>query len=261
MFEMRSVPIFGSALVLCALSLALVPASAADDEAAAPARLAPPSSDLKDFAGYYRPDYLKPLVKSAVGTSGPIQTVDHQMPPFTPKASAEFNYRLSKEQAGMPVMDTTPQAGLPSACLVGFLSPVLVIANRQQMFFIFESGAAPIWRIHLDRDHPKKLAPSTNGDSVGHWEGNTLVVDTRGFNTSGHLDLVGTPFSRDLHTVTRISKINGGHQLEFLITVNDPENFTQPFTTRYTAAWRPDERLMENEIDAPPPGAPPGDPP
>jgi hypothetical protein len=250
----RSAPVRArsSLLALFLLFLGLGCAPASNEAASEDSK--PPSSNPRYFDGYYRPDYLPPLVKSALGTSGAVQTADRKIPPFTPKASAEFNYRLSMEQAGTPVMDAGPQASVPSVGLVGFLSPLLIISNKRQMFIIFEGGGSGIWRIDLDRDHPKNLRLTSSGDSVGRWDGNTLVVDTVGFNNGGRLDLVGTPFSKDLHMVTRISKINGGRQLEFLITFDDPMNFIQPFTARYTATWRPDERLMENEIDrAPPP--------
>jgi hypothetical protein len=112
---------------------------------------------------------------------------------------------------------------------------------------LFEGGGQ--WRIHLDRGHPRNLQPTYTGDSVGHWEGATLVVDSIGFNTKTWLDPIGSPHSTDLHFITRISKLQQARKLEFLTTFDDPKMYTKPFTIRTTASWAPQMRMLEVEIE------------
>jgi len=72
------------------------------------------------------------------------------------------------------------------------------------------------------------------GDSVGHWEGDTLVVDTIGFNTRTWLNDAGAPHSEALHLVERIRPIRGGQVLEYKMIAEDPMALAKPYTyTRY----------------------------
>jgi hypothetical protein len=66
---------------------------------------------------------------------------------------------------------------------------------------------------------------------VGHWEGDTLVVDSIGFNTKTTLDQVGTPHSEDMHVITRIRR-TGPENLEFFITIDDPGTFSEPWSKK-----------------------------
>src|SRR3984957_4931466 len=83
------------------------------------------------------------------------------------------------------------------------------------------------------------------GDSAGHWEGDTLVVDTIGLNDRTWIDEVGVIHGQQLHVIERIRKIEGGHAMENLVRIEDPEYFTEPWYARITYAWRPDLRLTE----------------
>ena len=86
--------------------------------------------------------------------------------------------------------------------------------------------------------------PYYNGHSVGHWEGDTLVVQTIGFNEKSFLDSSGAPHTDMLITTERIRK-TGANQLEYLITIHDPDYYTRDFQVRYTYAERDDIRLED----------------
>jgi hypothetical protein len=75
--------------------------------------------------------------------------------------------------------------------------------------------------------HPK---PSWYGESVGHYEGDTLVVDTIGLNAKTFVDNFRTPHSEKLHVVERYRLINNGQVLENLIRADDPDTFNQPWS-------------------------------
>ena len=100
---------------------------------------------------------------------------------------------------------------------------------------LFEDLSHGMFRsIYLKRGHPAKLEPTWLGDSVGRWEGDTLVVDTAGFNDSTWLNDAGAQHSDALHLVERIRRVLGGAYLEYEVTAEDPKTLAKPYTyTRY----------------------------
>ena len=99
--------------------------------------------------------------------------------------------------------------------------------------------------IYTDRrEHLKELSPTWMGDSIGRWEGDTLVVDTVGFNDKSWLDQVGHPHSDALHLVERIQRVNHD-TLQIDITVDDPKAYTRPWTGQVVFKLRPGWRLIE----------------
>jgi len=97
--------------------------------------------------------------------------------------------------------------------------------------------------IYLRRGHPAKLQPDWLGDSVGRWEGDTLVVDTTGFNDQTWLNEKGAQHSPELHLVERIRLMPGGEYLEYKVTAEDPKTLAKPYSyTRYF-------RKLDTEIE------------
>jgi hypothetical protein len=88
--------------------------------------------------------------------------------------------------------------------------------------------------LYLRRGHPAKLEPTWLGDSVGRWEGDTLVVDTTGFNDQTWLNEKGAQHSSALHLVERIRLLPGGEYLEYKTTAEDAKILAKPYSyTRY----------------------------
>jgi hypothetical protein len=100
--------------------------------------------------------------------------------------------------------------------------------------------------IYLRRGHPAKLEPTWLGDSVGRWEGDTLVVDTTGFNDQTWLNEKGAQHSTELHLVERIRLIPGGEHLEYKMTAEDPKVLAKPYS--YTRYYK---RLDSEVVDDP----------
>jgi hypothetical protein len=100
---------------------------------------------------------------------------------------------------------------------------------------LFEDASRGVMRtIFLNRGHAGKTAPTWMGDSVGRWDGNTLVVDTTGFNDRTWLNDAGAQHSEALHLVERIRPVLGGQYLEYKVTAEDPRALAKPYTyTRY----------------------------
>lgn len=202
-----------------------------------------------NFEGVWKPDFVPPLVQAGAGTSGALATVEGKPLPYSAKGADIFRHRVSMEQRGTPVANSVSQylPAIPVYQLDLFLGVMQIIQDRDSVVVLFEDGSR--WHIHLNRGHPRTLTPTYKGDSVGRFEGATLVVDSIGFNTKTWLDSVGSPHTKNLHLITRITRIEKGRKLEFLTTYEDPEMYSEPFTVRRTASLRPDERLLESEIE------------
>ncbi len=82
------------------------------------------------------------------------------------------------------------------------------------------------------------------GDSIGKWEGDTLVADTVSFNDKSLIDRVGHPHSDALHVVERIRRVDQ-NSLEIGLTVEDPKAFTKPWNTKLIFESKPDWKIME----------------
>ncbi|MEO6341201.1 MAG: hypothetical protein ABIO39_14255 [Caulobacteraceae bacterium] len=226
--------------------LALALALAGAGQAAAP--LKPPSADPREITGVW---WTK-------GYDRTYRTLDGQLPPFTPAGRAEWERHVQAEKDGRPIADA-PTRCLPHGVprLMASPYPIQILQTPGQITFLHEV-AHNVRIIHMDEAHPANLDPNYLGHSVGHWEGDTLVVDTVGLNDKTQIDEEGITHSDRLHVVERFRKINSGAALEDLITMEDPVTFVRPWTARRVYEWRPDTRIMEyvceennrNEVDA-----------
>jgi hypothetical protein len=135
------------------------------------------------------------------------------------------------------VADDTGQVCLPNG---PFRYPVnagqfLWLPGRDKIVIVFwEINTAGVRRIYLNRSHPRNLLPTWNGDSIGHWEGDTLVVDTIGVNDKSWLFLGMEPHSEETHMIERISRIKDGAMIENDVTIEDRQALTSAYSfTRY----------------------------
>jgi len=96
---------------------------------------------------------------------------------------------------------------------------------------MIKQGGTEVRHVYLDVPHSAKVKPSWYGESVGHYEGDTLVVDTIGQNAKTVVDAFRTPHTEKLHVVERWHLIDGGKGLEVNITVDDPDTFNKPWST------------------------------
>jgi hypothetical protein len=98
--------------------------------------------------------------------------------------------------------------------------------------------------------------PTWLGYSVGRWEGDTLVVDTRGFNNRSWLDGLGHPHTEDLHVIERYRRLDFGH-MEIEFTIDDPKTYRKPWSNKMPVELTPpdteiyEDVCRENEKDAP----------
>jgi len=139
-------------------------------------------------------------------------------------------------------------AGVP-----GFLTypvrPVYFLQTAEQVLIIY-SGDAQVRRVYLGVTHSDNPKPSWYGESVGHYEGDTLVVDTTGMNDRTVIDNYRTPHTEKLHVVERWKLIDDGKMMEVNIRVEDPDTFYMPWSAikRYRRVQEPmfEEVCAEN---------------
>ena len=105
-----------------------------------------------------------------------------------------------------------------------------------------------MWQvIYMDgRPHPQEAfdLPTWMGHSVGHWEGDTLVVDTVGFNEGHWLSVNGLPRTSQHHLVERFTRVNY-NTLRYEATIDDPGAYTRPFTIGWNLNWNMGQELIE----------------
>jgi hypothetical protein len=175
-------------------------------------------------------------------------------PPMTPWAEERFKATKpsfgprSFEDSNDPVNPTTLSAvgcfppGMPRLYLHPFPMEVVQVPGRVIMLFEFSHF---IRQIFTDgRKHNTDLGPTWLGDAIGHWEGDTLVVDTIGFNDKTWLDRAGHPHSTELHLTERIRRADAKTLVDDL-TIEDPKAYTKPWGGELTFQLRPTWNITE----------------
>jgi hypothetical protein len=120
-------------------------------------------------------------------------------------------------------------AGVPAFMGFAVVEPIHFMQTPKQVTMIF-SGDAQVRRVYLDVPHSPSPKPSWYGESVGHYEGDTLVVDTIGMNDKTYLDNFRTPHTEKLHVVERYRLVDAGKTLQVTFRVEDPDTFFEPWS-------------------------------
>jgi len=164
-------------------------------------------------------------------------------PPYQPWAAAKVLESFNRRGIDDPAARCLA-GGVPRANLTG-LFPIQIVQTPQQIVILYEYMR--IFRvIPLNAKHPYDLEPTYMGDSVGHWEGNTLVVDVTGFNGKTWLGPTGTFHTEALHVTERYTRVNRD-TIDYDVTMEDPNVFTKPWTIHTNMMLRQGTRLREYE--------------
>jgi hypothetical protein len=121
------------------------------------------------------------------------------------------------------------------------------------IYILYEGNIHSFRQIFMDAKQPEDPDPTWFGHSVGRWEGETLVVDSIGFNDKFWFDYLGHPHTEKLHIVERYTRTDEA-TLSIEVTIDDPGTYHKPFTTQGRARLLPGEELLEyvcqeNNID------------
>jgi hypothetical protein len=198
------------------------PAAAKAKAAWPPEGPTPRTADGKpDLSGNWSPNAINENVDLASRVDVPFQD-------WARALHKERKDNISKDDPearclppGVPRMSTTPYPW--------------TFVQTPQLFVIVYEGGAHVWRkIFMDgRPHDPTVEDSWLGDSIGHWEGDTLVIETVGQTERSWIDMAGIPHSAAMKVTERISRPDLGH-LEIVHIIDDPKTFTKTwqFTTR-----------------------------
>jgi hypothetical protein len=161
--------------------------------------------------------------------------------PYKPEAAARVVESFNKRGIDDPAALCLP-LGVPRISLVG-LFPIQIVQTPTRVVILHEYMS--VFRvIPLNAEHPPDIVPTYMGDSVGRWEGDTLVVDVIGFNDKGWLTGTGTHHSDALHVTERYTRVDKD-QIDYVVTMEDPNVFTEPWTIKTRLMLREGTRLQE----------------
>jgi len=168
-------------------------------------------------------------------------------PPFQPWAEAKFKERQSEKLHQDPDSGPDPTErcippGIPREMLQPF--PWEIVQTRDRVIMIFEYQSL-IRQIFTDgRGHPKDLEPTYMGNATGKFEGDTLVIDTVGFNDKTWLDPMGLPHTDALHVVEHLRRVDHDTLVDEY-TIDDPKAYKKPWSTKRTFILKPDWQIQE----------------
>src|SRR6202051_2687550 len=140
-----------------------------------------------------------------------------------------------------PIVKCLPPGG-PAIYMVS-IYPMEILQVPGRVILFFEYGNY-VRQIFTDGRKHQSLTPTWMGDSIGKWEGDTLVVDASGFNDNKWMDSEGHPHSDALHVVERIRRMDHDHLVDD-ITVEDPKAYTKTLTTKRVFDFHPDWNIAE----------------
>jgi len=259
---MRIGPV-GTLKILSALILssALVQPLLAQDGATVPARPIPrlPSGEVSleapqgELGVWNRGDYRSIVPETEVQTAlrdrgrpdggNPMNLKPlFSAVPFQPWAETVYLYRQEHEIE--PYGRCKPTGGFRNMA-VPYGTDIVQVPEEQRIY-IFHTGGSHTYRtIYLDgRSHPTDLDPSYGGHSVGHWEGDTLVVDTVGFNERGWIDAYGVPTTTQAHLIERLTRLDF-NSMSYEMIVDDPGAYTATWKTGMVMRWTPDVETFQ----------------
>jgi len=209
---------------------------------------APNSFDPRDLSGVWQQDHPRLITVDARYW---VYKFTMEEPPMTAWGLAQFNaartsfgpHAFPLAETNDPVYHTCTPLGFPRIFL--YPLPLQIVQAPGEVIMLFEYDSLR-HQIYTDgRPHDTSLGPLWMGDSVGHWEGNTLVADTLNFNDKTWLDRMGHPHSEALHVIERIRRVDHDHLVDDL-TIEDSKAYSKPWTAHQIFVLEPKWTVAES---------------
>jgi hypothetical protein len=198
-----------------------------------------------DWTGYYTLATARELANTGLKQDAPGEELnDLIIPHLQPWAKARM-------EATDGVADDTGQVCLPDGI---FRYPSMAgrfvwLEEPGRIVMVFNIiNTAGVRRIYLDRPHPKNLIPTWNGHSIGRWMGDTLMVDSVGFNDKSWLFGGMEPHTEEAHLMERMRLVNNGAFMEIQITVEDRHALTSAYTYKRYYKRQPESAEMPENV-------------
>ena len=159
--------------------------------------------------------------------------------PWVVERMKKDNAEVLAGKIGFTANSSCMPGGVPGFHLFGF-QPLYFVQTSREVVLVYSSDEQ-VRHVYLDVPHSANPKPSWYGESVGHYEGDTLVVDTVGMNDKTFIDAYRTPHSEKLHVVERFRMVDGGKAMQVDIALDDPDAFNAPWslTQRYDRVQQP----------------------
>jgi hypothetical protein len=162
--------------------------------------------------------------------------------PMQPWARALLENRLLNQLE--PHTRCKPSGG-PRQFLTPYGVEILEMPDLKQILILDLGGPHTYRAIYMDgRPHPKELQPSYYGHSTGRWEGDTLVIDTVGFNEKFWIDRQGMPHTDKMRMTERLTRTDY-NTIKYEVTIDDPGAYTKPWTSGFNLRWTANSELFE----------------
>jgi hypothetical protein len=220
------------------------------------------NSDFTGVPGGPQPvtfDRKFPFLRNDQATQGKTQATyrvaDTDNPNLKPWAVDELKRYNAKVFAGE--IGTTPRWSCLPGGVPGFsiyvVEAVYILQSPKEVHLVY-TGDHQVRHVYMNVAHSANPTPSWYGESVGHYEGDTLVVDTIGLSPKAVIDNYHTPHTEQLHVVERYRMIEDGKKLEVRLTVDDPGTFNAPWQAvqlydRTMRGPQPEQICAENNFD------------
>ena len=163
-------------------------------------------------------------------TSGTERVPNWKDPLLQPWVSQKMKSYADMAMSGK--IRVTAQAACQPGGVPGqmyYNEPLFILQSAKEVTLLYQrNGEAR--HVYMNVQHSKNPRSSFFGESVGHYEGDELVVDTIGFNDKTEMDNWGTPHSDAMHVVERYKMVNEGKRLNVTFTIDDPKAFTRPWS-------------------------------
>jgi hypothetical protein len=159
--------------------------------------------------------------------------------PYNDEGRRILQRRRELENSGKPTLTNSGKCYPTTEFALEINGAMFIVQSEKFMhasFYEFHHD----WQIRMNAKHATTGPRNFAGDSIGHWDGDTLVVETTRYKEPFWLDPAGTPASENAVLTRRIRKIEHGQVLEMITTVDDPKYYTKPWSFARTYAWRPD---------------------
>ena len=193
------------------------------------------------------------LDKNGRDVSGTGRVGDWHDPNLKPRAAQQVKAWGEAEAKG-DVQVTASAAcqppGVPGVHMMN--EPLYIVQKPNEVVMVWQRGMY-VRHIFLNVPHSKNPEPTWHGESVGHYEGDTLVIDTIGLKAGQQIDHFGVTASPDMHVVERIKMVDNGSALQVVFKVEDPGTYNQPWTGmmkyRHVTSTLIESICAENNMD------------
>jgi hypothetical protein len=180
-----------------------------------------------DWTGFFTLANARQLAGTDLKQDAPGEELNKLITPYLqPWAKARM-------EATDGIADDTGQVCLPDGIFryPSMAGRFIWLDEGSRIAMVFQNiNTAGVRRIHMDRPHPNNPVPSWNGDSIGRWDGDTLLVDSVGFNDKSWLFGGMQPHTEEAHLIERMRLVTDGKFMEIKITVEDRHALTSAYS-------------------------------